>query len=403
MLRAYKTELDFNNRQRTAFLKHAGAARFVYNWALADRIARYKATGKSTNVYEQKRRFNALKHDEFPWLGEVAYVIVQEAFSHLDIAYKNFFRRSINGSDKGKGFPKFKSRHKGIGSFTVRGKVHVEEGRIKLPRIGWVRLKENGYLPGNGVKILKATISERAGRWFVSLQVEKEATAPKPMTGNPIGVDLGVKERAVCSNGKVFENPNTLYRHEKRLARVQRELSRRQKGSKNRTKTKRKVARLHYRIACIRQHDIHEATTYLTAKVKPSAIVVEDLNVTGMMQNRHLSKSVADASMSEFRRQLTYKCEWNGIDLLVADRWYPSSKTCSGCGNVKPLLKLSERTYVCDSCDLVIDRDLNAARNLAELAVKPTVAACGERAESGPSVKQEPGSQVVVVSPGGNP
>jgi len=365
ILRAYKTELKPNNRQRGMFMNHSGAARFVYNWALADRIDRYKL-GESTNIYEQKRRFNALKDEVCPWIRETAYCVTAQAFANLDSAYKNFFRRMKQ--DKGqKGFPKFKSRKRGIGSFTMRGCIHIESNRIKLPRIGWVRLKETDYLPTNGVKILSVNIPERAGRWFASIQLEMEVPDPLPAHGKPLGIDFGLKTLAVCSDGTVFENPRALAQEERKLKRLSRELARRKKGSKNRGKTRQKLAKCHARIADIRKHSLHNVSYHVTVKTKPSTIVVEDLNVKGMLANHCLAKAISDAAFGELRRQIEYKAQWNGVDVVTAGRFYPSSKTCSGCGSVKPLLKLSERAFVCEKCGLIIDRDLNAAMNLASL------------------------------------
>jgi putative transposase len=368
MLRAYKTELDLNNKQRTQFVRYCGVARFVFNWALADRISRHES-GLKTSMYEQKKRFNSIKGDHYPWVKEVSYVVEQSAFDNCDIAYKNFFRRA-KGQAKKAGFPKFKSKKHGLGSFKLRGIITVEQSRIKLPVLGWVKLKEDGYFPTKDIKILATTISERAGHWFVSLQVEEKDMPITDIHNGVIGVDVGIKTLATCSNSKVFENPKGIYKYEKQLSHIQRELCRRQKGSKNRAKTKQKVAKLHYRISNVRRYALHEVSHYLTAIAKPQTIKVEDLNVAGMMQNRHLSRSIADASFAELRRQLEYKCIWHGIDLVVADRFYPSSKKCSQCGAIKPLLRLSERTYVCESCGAVIDRDLNAAKNL-EVYVEP--------------------------------
>jgi len=365
VLRAYKTELDPNNMQRTQLVRYCGVARFVYNWALADRIERHKQD-LPTNMYEQKRRFNSLKGEQFPWIYEAAYTVLETAFVNCDRAYRNFFRQ-VKAGKKEVGFPRFKSRKRGLGNFTLRGSIHVQDSTIQLPRLGVIRLKEDNYLPTSGVKILSATVSERARHWFVSLQVE-EPDKPVPPAGNGvIGVDVGVKVLATCSDGKVFPNPKSLSRYEKQLAHIQRELSRRKRGSKNREKTKQRVAKLHYRIANLRRYSLHEVSHYLTVKAKPEMVVLEDLNVAGMLKNRHLSKAIADASFAELRRQLEYKSHWYGVGLVVADRFYPSSKTCSECGSVKPLLKLSERTFVCEKCGTIIDRDLNAARNLASL------------------------------------
>ncbi len=366
MLRAYKTEVDPNNKQRTTFVQYCGVSRFVYNWALADRIERYKQ-GLQTNHYEQKKRFNALKGVQFPWVSEVAYTVEESSFANCDRAFQNFFRR-VKAGEKDVGFPKFKSKKHGLGHFTLRGNIHVNENVVQLPRIGTVRLKEDGYLPINGVKILSANISEQAGHWLISIQTEEPEHPILSKGEGIIGVDMGVKVLATCSDGKVFENPKSLSRYEKQLAHISRELSRRQKGSNNRAKTKHKVVRLHYRIANVRRYALHEVSNYLTVKAKPEVIVLEDLNVAGMLQNRHLSKAIADASFGELRRQLEYKCRWYGVRLELADRFYPSSKTCSSCGTVKPLLKLSDRTFVCMSCGAIMDRDFNASLNLARLA-----------------------------------
>lgn len=368
MMRAYKTELDPNKKQATLFRKHCGTARFVYNWALADRIRTYEETGKSGNLNEQKRRFNALKDAEFPWIRETtAYCVTQEAFTHLDRAFKNFFRRLRKGEKPG--FPKYKSKKRSRNTFTMRGCIHVYPNGIQLPRIGRVRLKERGYLPSeNEVKILSVNISERAGRWFVSLQVEEDRPEPEPATGPAIGVDLGIKTLAVCSDGAIFESPHALVEAERKLARLNRELHRRQKGGKNHSKTRRKLARQYYKVACVRQHALHQISHYLTAKAKPSAVVIENLNVSGMLKNRHLSKAISDAAFSELRRQIEYKAAWYGVEAVVADRFYASSKTCSECGYVYKSLTLSEREWTCPECGVTHDRDTNAAMNLVSLA-----------------------------------
>jgi len=236
------------------------------------------------------------------------------------------------------------------------------------------------------VHILSATVSERAGRWFVSVQVEEEIPEPEPAQGAPVGVDLGINTMATCSNGTCYENPKSLQQAQKKLRRLQRKYARQQKGSHNREKTRRKIARLHYRVANIRRDALHKATSGIVAKTKPAAqrprvIVLEDLNVNGMLKNRHLARAIADVGMHEFRRQMEYKAAWNGVDIGLADRWYPSSKTCSRCGHLKEELPLSKRTYRCDACGLVMDRDLNAARNLAKLTYTASSAgmnACGE-------------------------
>lgn len=314
-----------------------------------------------------------MKKTDFPWMYAVSKCAPQEALRDLDLAFKNFWRRCKQGAAK-KGFPKFKSRHKSKLKFRLTGSFQVKSGQIKLPRIGWLRLKEKGYIPVN-CKILSVTVSERAGRWFVSVQVDTVTDPPKTKVGTVLGIDLGIKHLAVLSDGTVFANPRSTRRHEDRLRMFNKQLARRQKGGRNRAKTKARLSRLHWKIACVRQDAIHKATTEIIRRA--SVIGIESLNVSGMVKNRRLAKAVSDASMSEFLRQLKYKAEWNGVKIVEADRFYPSSKTCHACGNVKESLNLGEREYVCEKCGVVVDRDLNAALNLEKLAAGSAVTAYG--------------------------
>jgi putative transposase len=396
VVRGYKTELDLNDRQRTACAKHAGAARYAYNWGLRRKIDAYEAArgeqggsaGRSPTAIDLHRELNALKKSELGWMYQVSKCAPQEALRNLDRAFAHFFRR-VALKKEGKlqgpvGFPRYKSRKRGLGSFRLTGSIHVFEDSIQLPRLGRLRLKERGYLPisakrpangeaGATCRVLSATVSERAGRWFVSVQVEEEVPDPTPAQGEPLGVDLGVKTLATQSDGTTYENPKALEGAQRKMGRWQRKLSRQQRGSRNREKTRRRIARLHYRIANVRRDTLHKATSGIVAKTKPDAerpraVVIEDLNVLGMLQHRSLARAIADVGMAEFGRQVRYKAAWSGCEVMLAERWYPSSKRCSGCGAIKEKLDLSERTYACDACGLVIDRDLNAARNLAQLA-----------------------------------
>ena len=208
ILRSDKVELDPNNVQRTLLCRHAGAARFAYNWGLAKRIEEYKATGKSSNAMDQHKELVKLKQGDLSWLYEVSKCAAQESLRNLDKAYKNFFRQVKEG--KKPGFPKFKSRKNGIGSFSLNSIIHIHESSIKLPRLGIIRIKESNYIPIEGIKILSATCSERAGHWFVSVNCEQEVEEPEQATGEPVGVDLGIKELAICSNGKRFQNNRSL-------------------------------------------------------------------------------------------------------------------------------------------------------------------------------------------------
>jgi len=362
--RAYKTELDPTVRQRALFSKGAGVSRFAWNWGLARRIEEYKLTGKSSSAFTQSVQLNALKREQYPWMLDVSKWVLQSALADLDNAYQHFFRRAKAKQGK-PGFPKFKAKHRSKSSFRVRARISIESRRVYLPRIGRVRLKRADYLPSD-VKINSATISETAGRWFVSLQVEEQIPAPRHNGRGVVGVDLCIKTLAVCSDGRTFENPRALPKAQHKLARLQREMSRREKGSKKRVRSRRKVARLHYRISCLRKDALHKATSSIVlAKTKPAVIVLEDLNVKGMVKNHCLARSVSDAAFAEFRRQCEYKCAWYGVTLILAPRFFPSSKTCHVCGIIKEDLTLADREWTCE-CGARHDRDLNAAKNLKQ-------------------------------------
>lgn len=368
ILRAFKTELDLKNAQKTACARHAGAARFAYNWGLERKQKAFANGDKTPTAIDLHRELNALKKTEFPWMYEVYKCAPQEALRDLDKAYANFFRR-VKEKQTGKnvkvGFPHFKSKKNGLGGFRLTGAIHVQEKAIQLPRLGVLRLKERDYLPVRGVHILSATVSEKAGRWFVSLQVEMEAPDPVDEQKPVAGVDLGINCMAQISDGTYFENPRALKNAMTRLKRLQRVVSRRQKGSANRQKAVKQLSRAYFRVSNIRKDALHQATTYL-ARTK-SAVVLENLNVSGLMKNHHLAQAIADVGMYEFRRQLEYKGQWYGCQVLLADRFYPSTKRCSQCGQIKPVMELSQREHCCEHCGLVIHRDLNAALNLEQL------------------------------------
>ena len=373
VVRGYKTELDLNNEQRTACLKHAGAARFAYNWGLSRSIEVYRTTGKRPSAVELHKELNALKQTEFPWMYEVSKCAMQEALRDLDNAYKHFFRKAKlkkQGKHKGKlGFPQFKKKSKAIGSFRLTGSIHVFEKTIQLPRLGTLRLHEKKYLPADA-KILNVTVSEQSGRWFVSVQVEEEQEKPVPTATSAIGVDLGIKTLATLSDGTTFENPRALKHAQKKLRRLERQKSRRKKDSKNRKKTCRNLAKQHARVANIRKDAAHKLTSYLSKN--HALVAIEDLHVAGMLKNHKLAQAVSDSNFGEIRRQLEYKASWQNVHLVFTDRWYASSKTCSGCGWVDEDQDLSDRTFICQECGLVLDRDLNAAINILHEALRTT-------------------------------
>lgn len=389
--RAYKTELAPTAEQIKLLQRQAGACRFVFNWGLARKIEARQKGEKVPSAKTLDRELCRLKDSDttYAWLNETASQPRQAALEHVDLAFKNFFDRVKKGVKGKKGFPRFKSRKRGD---TVGIKCFgycVENNRVRVPKIGWVKLKEKGYLPigkdmsrrlfdlepnAGDVRLLGMTVTERAGRWFASVQTEQEIEVPTSETRPAIGVDLGVKELATTAihegasrrAGPVFANPKALGRYAKKMRRAQRVLSRRQKGSKNRDKARQIVAKLHYRIACIRGDAAHKLSHAITRE--PSVIVLEDLNVSNMVKCHNLAKSVSDAAMSEIRRQVEYKAGWRGCEVVTAHMFYPSSKTCSVCGWVDKGQTLSDRVFVCECCGHTQDRDLNAAHNLAKLA-----------------------------------
>ncbi len=422
--RGYKTELDPTVEQRILLCQCAGTARFAYNYGLARKQEVYKATGKTISAIDLQKELTARKHTDLPWLKGVSKWIVQNALRDLDQAYEHFFRR-VRERKAGKkhqhlGFPKFKSKSQGRGSFRLDKPIRVFDDRMQLPKLGTIRLKEHSYIPTSGVKILSATVSERAGRWYVSVLVEEQVPLVVSASGQPIGVDLGISSLAVCSDGRPpIANPKALRTNLKRLKRYQRHLCRCKKGSKNREKGRAQVARLHARIANIRQDALHQATsslvhaplspserislrthlasllprpktkaeqkrakkqvkklihqtTQINAPLRPQVIVLEDLNVEGMKRNRKLARAISDVGMGEFRKQIEYKSLWNGEMLLFADQFFPSSKTCHCCKWKWEEMELSDRIFICQNpkCRLYQipqDRDVNASENLVEL------------------------------------
>jgi putative transposase len=372
-VRGYNTELDLNDEQRTGCMKHAGASRFAYNWGLARSKEAYHATGKRPTAIDLPKHLNALKPSEFPWMYEVSKCAPQEALRDLEQAYKNFFRRVARkraGQWKGKlGFPKFKKRSKAIGSFRLTGSIKVFSDAVQLPRLGRLRLYERDFIPPEA-SVLSATISEQAGRWFVSIQVEEDVEQLVPPATSAIGVDLGIKQLATLSDGKTFTNPRALKHAQKRLRRLERQESRGILGGQNRKKTCKKLAKQHARVANIRKDAANKLTTYLCKN--HALVAIEDLHVAGMLKNHNLAQAVSDSNFGEIRRLLEDKSSWHGASLVIIDRFYPSSNTCSACGWVDEDQDLSDRVFICHECGWVIDRDLNAARNILNEALRTT-------------------------------
>lgn len=349
----------------TYFVKACGVARFAFNWGLAEWKRQYEAGEKPTET-SLRRQLNAIKREQFPWMLEVTKNAPQMAIIHLGQAFRNFFA----GRAK---YPTFKK--KGIhDSFTLTNdQFTVGCKRIRIPNLGWVRMREALRFSG---KIMSATISRNADNWFVSITVDTEDVPPMCETQAIVGADLGINRLATLSDGTMVTGSKPHKALLNRLRRLSRSLSRKQIGSKNRAKAKRKLRKLHARIANIRNDELHKLTTNLANQY--SVIVIEDLNVRGMMANRHLARAVGDMGFHEFRRQMEYKSAMRGGQVIVADRWFASSKTCFNCGKKQEEIPLSVREWICPECGTHHDRDLNAAKNLMKLAVSSTVSACEE-------------------------
>ena len=385
MMQAHKIRLDPNNAQATYFAQASGVARFSYNWALTEWSKQYEACKLDASLAKPseaalRRQLNAVKREQFPWMLEVTKNAPQMAIMQLGAAFKNFFA----GRSK---YPVY--RRKGVHDrFTITNdQFSVDDSRIRIPGLGWVRMREPLRFKG---KIMSATISRVAKHWYASITVETlDETKSKTESQGAIGVDLGVSALATLSTGEKVSGPKAHKALMTRLVRLSRSLSRKQKGSENRKKAKAKLATLHAKIANIRNDSLHKLTTKISSQF--DTIGIEDLNVKGMVKNRHLARAVSDMGFFEFRRQLTYKTETKGGYLFVVDRWYPSSKTCSCCGHKVEKLPLSVRSWTCSACSTEHDRDLNAAINLKSMAVSSvgscqpdqrkvdcTVSVCGE-------------------------
>jgi putative transposase len=415
---AYRFALDPTPRQEQMLRSHAGARRFAWNLGLAWCQQRYAAERRWYSAAELHRMWNAAKKADpaLAWWGENSKCVYQEAFGDLDRALRDYVR-SRNGERKGRrlGFPKPKKRGKCKDSFRFStGVMRCAGAAVTLPRLGTITTHEPAgklarRLEAGTARVLSATVSRTAQRWFVSFQVEVRRAVPQQhgRPGSAVGVDLGVTTllTGVDDTGQVITvaGPRALASSLRALRRASHRLSRRVRGSANRRKAAARLARVHARVANVRADALHQATTDLARRYE--TVVAEDLNVTGMLANRHLARAVADQGFGTARRMLGYKTAWHGGTLLTADRWYPSSKICSGCGMRKPSLTLAERSFRCEACGLVLGRDVNAAINLLNLATGTASGAgtgpgdgadaCGARVRPAPGRRQaqnqEPG------------
>jgi putative transposase len=359
MLISHRIALDPNNVQATYFARAAGVARFAYNWALAEWGRQYDAWKADHSLpkpseYALMRQLNAIKREQFPWMLEVTKCAPQMAIIQLGRAFQNFFAGRAN-------YPKF--RKKGVHDrfALTNDQFRIDGSRIRIPKLGWVRMRESLRFAG---KIMSATVSRVADRWFVSITVDTPDTShlPKAENQGAVGVDLGVSALATLSTGEVVSGPKPHKALLKRLRMLARSLSRKQKDSANRKRARQRLARMHARIANIRADALHKLSSDLTRRF--STVVIEDLNVRGMVKNRHLARSIMDMGFFEFRRQLEYKASMRGGQVVVADRFFASSKTCSACGHKFDAMTLSMRRWACPECGVVHDRDVNAAKNL---------------------------------------
>ena len=376
MIVSYKTEINPTQTQIQKINQTIGTCRYIYNFYLATQKERYERGEKLQSAIDFSKWFNndyLPDHEDMSWIKEVSSKSVKQSITNAYGAYQRFFKKQSK-------FPRFKKKGKSdVKMYFVKNNPKdcaCERHRINIPTLGWIRLKEKGYIPTtkSGLVIRSGTVSEKAGRYYVSVLVDVPQKETEKPTNQGMGIDLGVKDLAICSNKQVFANINKskeVKRLEKKLKREQRSLSRmfenKKKGEstqKNIQKQKRKVQRIHHRLDNIRTDYINKTIAEIV-KTKPSYITIEDLNISGMMKNKHLSKAISQQKLYEFRTKLTNKCHQNNIELRIVDRWFPSSKICNCCGNVKKDLKLSDRTYIC-TCGYVADRDYNASLNLRD-------------------------------------
>ncbi len=356
----HKIALDPTLKQRTYFARAAGTTRFTFNWGLEEWNRQY-AAGEKPNGNSLKTKFNALYQEQFPWVSEVHRDCHSQPFADLQTAWTNFF---MGLTDK----PTFKKRGRDRASFYVANdRLDLSGKTVRLPCIGKMRMRESIRFTG---KISYARVVEECGQWFLCVSLDVGECRRERTGDSIVGVDLGVKALATLSTGEVVENPKPLRKALKKLRRASRKFSRRVKGSANRNKQRRVVAKIHRRIRNIRHDTLHKLTAKLCRENQ--AVVIEDLNVSGMVKNRCLAQAISDVGFGMFRQLLGYKALLHETRIVVADRFFPSSKTCSSCGLVKAELALGERIFQCE-CGLRIDRDLNAALNLRSL-----LAACEE-------------------------
>ena len=384
VIKTLKVKLKPNNKQQTKMFQFAGAKRFAYNWAISKEQENYKNSGKFIQDTVLRKEFTQLKkQDEYKWLYSISCDVTKQAIKDACMSYKRFFK----GLSKP---PKFKSKKYDRPSFYVDNiqikftDTHVKLGNIATNRkknkqkLNWIRLCEKNKIP-TGCKYINPHVVFDGMSWFICVGIEYQ-DKEEQSTNDGIGIDLGVKDLAICSDGITYKNINKTHKIkklEKSKRRLQRKISRKylinKKGdsyckTSNIIKSEKKLLKLNHRLTNIRNNYLHQTTSEII-KRNPSFITIEDLNVSGMMKNKHLSKAIQQQKLYEFRRQLEYKCKWNNIELRIVDRYFPSSKLCHECGSIKKDLKLSDRIYICPECGNVIDRDYQASLNLKDATI----------------------------------
>jgi putative transposase len=417
VIQAYRFALDPTPRQRRALASHCGAARYAYNWGLqaVQKRLEERLAGEDIQVPwtlpALRLEWNRVKDQVAPWWAENSKEAYSSGLDGLARALKNF-ADSKAGRRKGRqmSFPraKKKGRSRDACRFTT-GPLRVEADRrhITLPRIGVLKTHESTRklarrLERGTARVLAATISRTADRWFVSFTVEVQRAIPASNGKTAVvGVDAGIRHLAVLSTGAAIINPRALERSRRKLRRLNRQLARRTPGSNRRRASRSRLARVHARAANLRSDALHKLTTDLATQ--HGTVVVERLNLAGLVRNRRLARALSDAGLAELRRQLSYKTVWYGSRLVVADRFHPSSKTCSACGWVKAKLTLAERTFACERCELRLDRDVNAARNLAKLAQLVAQSGWETQNARGADRKTQPAGQVAMKREAGSP
>ncbi len=356
---AYKFQLQPTEQQKECFRQFAGARRWVYNQMLEERSVCYRHTGSSPSMTDQMKRLTAIKNnvEGLQWLKAVHSQVLQQAIRDLDDAFEHFF-------NDGHGYPSYKSKYQEHQTFRYPQNVSVEEGKVRLPRIGWVKMRQSRRVVGT---VGQTTVKREGGRWYACINTKVKVDEPCSNPNQPVvGIDLGLNDFAVLSDGQRVSHPRLYRQHERKLSKEQRKLSRKEKGSHRYRKQKRRVARCHQKVRNRRRDFLHKLSTRLVDENQ--AIVVEDLSVSGLART-NLAKSVHDSGWNEFVRMLQYKGKRRGCEVIIIDRFFPSTRQCRHCGHLNTV-ELRDRTYECESCSETLDRDLNAAKNIRQKGIE---------------------------------